>query len=514
MSNSNSNSNSNNNNNNNNSNNSNSNRRKNIINSNINNKYINLTNIEYNKIIQKMSKVENSYHIRKTGKVNIIKKSNNSYNKNKLEKIAYLEEINKSRGFSVNNNINSIRQRLSEKNRVNISKISRMVNVVYRYLDVLEPGIKQIFKTEFEKLIRTNIIIKSNKSRKFEYKKVKYNLIPSIYNSSIPGNFKVNNKSLFAEGTYAKVYKNINLINKNKERKLTYVFKIIEDKSTNNREFKSLIFNICLLAFLYFQNNFGIKYFCDLYEFGEIKKFNDLNKNGKIVNKPNSFYAIMENGGKELFDYEVTRTDTFITNLSNILIIIKECSKAIQILHKIGIIHCDIKLENFLFTEQNGKYDIKIIDFGFCIANGTAVSTIFGSHIYIPWDFYFCFYTKKPYTITIRNDIYALGIMFIELLYNLFSKLSINTVSEELLKKIENGDTSNLKDTINTIIEKNIFYIFDFLKIKVGIKFSNIFLKILKKITYLVGSYTNLSEFINDIDKLLKKLLKLLKLLK
>ena len=39
---------------------------------------------------------------------------------------------------------------------LNISKITRMVNVVYKYLDLLEPGITEIFKTEFKKIFRSN----------------------------------------------------------------------------------------------------------------------------------------------------------------------------------------------------------------------------------------------------------------------------------------------------------------------------------------------------------------------
>ena len=418
---------------------------------------------------------------------------------NKLEKLAYLEKMNKSRGFNQNNNINNIRQTLSNKNKVNISKITRMVNGVYKYLDFLQPDIKKIFKTKFEKLIRTNIKHIPNKSRKLEYESKKFILIPSIYDSSIPGNFKVNNKSLIGEGAFGKVYKNIHLINKNKERKLTYVFKIIKDKSSNT-EFKSLIFNICLLAFLYFQNNFEIKYFCDLYEFGEIK------------NKGNSFYAIMENGGNELYDYKIPIDIHIITKLSNILIIIKECAKAIYVLHKIGIIHCDIKLENFLFKEQNGNYNIKIIDFGFCRKNGTVVDDLFGTQYYIPYDFFYSTQKDLEYKITVKNDIYALGIMFIELLFEIINMSAKNTVNNNLKQKIYNSNANTLntlKNTINNIIDSNIkFIILNLNKdiYDINKKFIERLNIILRKITYLESNYNDLLRFIDDIDNLLKLL--------
>jgi hypothetical protein len=429
--------------------------------------------------------------------------------KNKLEKIANVKKMNKLREFNDNNNINSIRQKLSNKNKVNISKISKMVNGVYKYLDFLQPDIKEIFKTKFKGLIINNIEHIPNKYRKFEYQSEIFNLEALIYDSSIPGNFKINKNSEIGKGGYAKVYKNIHLINKNNTKILPYVFKIIQDKPTHI-ELKSLFFNICFLALLYLKNNIGIKYFCDLYEFGEIIEFRDLNKSGKKVNKYNSFYAIMENGGKELYKYVMSPNMIFITKLRNTLIIIKECAEAIQVLHHNDMIHCDIKLENFLIKETYRNCNIKIIDFGFSRKNETFVRDLFGTYAYIPSDFFYAIYNKLNYKITVKNDIYALGIMFIELLFKIFYEMPTSTFNSDLKKKI-NHNSNTLKDLniiINKIINTNIEDIID--KLKISLKNNNIFIErletILRKITYLVGCYTNLSEFITEIDELLELL--------
>jgi serine/threonine protein kinase len=153
------------------------------------------------------------------------------------------------------------------------------------------------------------------------------------------------------------------------------------------------------LAFLYFDNNNNnnnnnnnrTKYFCELYEFGKIRY------------KKDSFYALMENGGNDLSKidfplYGKNHYKRISRQFYSILNIIKECSKSIQVLHNIDIIHCDIKLENFLYKENKEKteeYFIKIIDFGFCRKNQTIVDKIFGTPEYIPFNFYALIREKK-----------------------------------------------------------------------------------------------------------------------
>lgn len=50
--------------------------------------------------------------------------------------------------------------------------------------------------------------------------------------------------------------------------------------------------------------------------------------------------------------------------ISDLIDILKQIIASIYELHKSGVVHRDIKAENFLITEKDGKYFIKLIDFG------------------------------------------------------------------------------------------------------------------------------------------------------
>jgi hypothetical protein len=418
----------------------------------------------------------------------LLKSAKKIKNNTKIKQNKLLSNMNKERGF-INFNSDQRKSEIFSINNININKITIMVEVVHKYYEILNPSIKEIFKDKFKDFFRKNIKVKESKERKLYLDKSVNNLTPEIYNSSIKGNFKITNIKPIGEGSYGKVYKNISSVEEGKNKIIeSSVLKIIKDNSDGKKEFVSLIFNICLLAFLYLNNNNGIKYFCDLYEFGKIK-----NNNTK-------FYALMENGGNELLKINFHPKNK---SLSDVLFIIKECAMATKILHDIDIIHCDIKPANFLFNEKNGNYNIKIIDFGFATKNGTLVTNWFGSPLYMPLDFINSIkYNKKCftkntrikigcYTITKKNDIYALGITFIELLYiNLDSYFNYS-------------DKNHIK--IQKII-KEIRRRYELLVINQDIinKFINLLINILEKMTYyLSSSYDDLSEFIDNINELI-----------
>jgi len=257
------------------------------------------------------------------------------------------------------------------------------------------------------------------------------------------------------------------------------------------------------LASLYFSNNDGIKYFCDLYEFGQIK------------NNEKCFYALMENGGTELarIKFPPKIQSSSLNKLNDVLFIIKECAKAIKVLHDSDILHCDIKPENFLFNEKDGNYNIKIIDFGFCKKNNTTVDSYFGTLPYMQYRFIYYIIKLGKYTITKHDDIYALGITFTKLLSIRFDKKSYykspidynilsynnpqNTINERINNNIKNilinFDDNNIKDNLENILKK--------------ITYLNVCPTNLRTINsraaYLKCKYTDLSEFIKEIDYLI-----------
>ena len=476
------------------------------------------TNENVNNLIKLVSN-ENKIKIKNLlNKANKLKYNNLSENNKKiideLLKIKKIFENFKSRGFYDNNQNNTRESILSNNNRVNISnilpeKIKKMLSIINKYINVLDPNIKDIFQNIIRKNIQNNIIPESKNMERilsiittFTYQESttqRLNLIPEIYDHNNPGNIMMYESSMFAQGSFGKVYKNLMLCNsitgKYECKNIPYIFKLINDKT--NLEFKSLIFNICLLVLLYFQSGNKIKYFCNLYEFGKIKN------NNKV-------YAIMENGGNELSKIISKYVILSKERLLDILVIIKECAKAIQILHNIDIIHCDIKLENFLYSEKdNNKYCIKIIDFGFIKKNKTIVNNLFGTPDYIPYDFYSSRYKEQKYTITIKNDIYALGIMLLKLLLNnnnnIIKNLKNYIYLNDDIKNIINIIIDNLKKIFkigiigSLFMKKNIMY-------QLKIDFIQKLNTILRKITYLEGNYNNLQEFIDDIDNLIRLL--------
>jgi hypothetical protein len=409
-----------------------------------------------------------------------------------LLKIKDLLQVNETRVHnSYENNVN--RDTLSKSNKPNILYIITLIDVINKYRYILDESMKKIFTNFFTKLYnkyhRENIktILKQNiKKRILTIGEESLTLIPEIYYNSIDGNIAIPSNKTNLKGSFGSAYKFSFRFNK-------YILKKIKD--IDNSEFKSLIFNICLLALLLDKHeknkeNDNFKYLCNLYEFG------------KIEGLDNEFYAIMEYGGIDLNKYNFPDTElpeNYKSNLYNVLTIIKECAKAIKVLHDIGIIHLDIKLQNFLIIEKDEEYHIKIIDFGFCIKDGTNVNTYSGTNYYFLPDYINQLSKGIKHTITKKNDIYGLGITFLRL----------------LIKILLNND--NKYKLFHTFYQ--IDYIINILKLKLKLKlkykikyfyrnkkeeFIDKLNFILKMITYqhnIIG-YTDLSYFINDIDSL------------
>ena len=475
---------------------------------------------QYNKNIEmsELNPVPNKYK-NITGNINVVK-SFRPYNE-------HYNNLNENRGSLYKNNIPQ-----------NMNKLSRMIEVVHKYYGILDEDIKELFEELFKDFFRQNIknklsikhnierkiIIKrkinneNNENNENTYNIQQYTLIPEIYYDNIIGNLIIGDNSEIFNGTFGTVYKSI--FSKTTQKKLvSTILKIIKENRYNT-EFKSLIFNICFISYLYLKNNDGIKYFCDLYEFGKIKEDN------------NKFYAIMEDGGYDILNFffknEIFMKKNIIYNkkLYIVLYIIRECATALKVLHDNNIAHNDIKPENFVITKYNGHYYIKIIDFGYCKKFGTIVKEVIGTTGYVSYNFYYQIKINKQYIINKNNDIYALGILFLDLLCGMsifyMSKNDINCYNFlKELKKLSYIDPNILQKKI--IIINCIMHFFkrNIKSDKKNIPNTNtkidnlelLLVNILNKITYIEKEgYEDLSNFIFDIDILINQLIELYKL--
>jgi serine/threonine protein kinase len=277
----------------------------------------------------------------------------------------------------------------------------------------------------------------------------------------------------------------------------------------NKDMFKSLIFHYLLQK--YYENNYNknsLKYLINLYEFGTI--YFDKPSNYAIRFDKPSYYAIMEKS-KNLFDYFkelLSKNNTSIQyRLIKLIGIFKECCNAVKIIHNLEYLYLNINLESFMISKY---YDIKINDFKFAKKNGYKTNEVFGKLIYIPNDWYKNSLSNKETTLQYHHDIFSLGCMFIQLLYQYVFQENIvmvcpiesNVSSEknEYTIELHNKDMKKLKDElINKLVLNK-----DNKSVKENL--SNNIVELINNMVnpYPENRYKNISDVISQIDKIKK----------
>ena len=177
-------------------------------------------------------------------------------------------------------------------------------------------------------------------------------------------------------------------------------------------EYQASIFHY--LLYLYYQINAPeqLQYLCNLYEIGKIK-------DSYLI------YGIMEHCGDELLKINKyllmdNKIPTKESKLLFIITIFKKCLLSLKLIHDIGYLHLDIKLENYLIKFSNNKIQIKIIDFGFVTKCNSVIEDLIGTGMYIPNDYLKNFFDGKKTNVEKHHDIFSLGCVFIEILYKIF----------------------------------------------------------------------------------------------
>ena len=148
---------------------------------------------------------------------------------------------------------------------------------------------------------------------------------------------------------------------------------------------------------------------------------------------------------KYILDYEVKVS------------IIKQLVWGLQEIHSCKVLHCDIKPENIIVYEKNGKYNVKFIDFGgSCYLN----STMFDSSDY-DYNFGTVGYMSKEVHnkhIYFSSEIYSLFVCILEVLVG---KIWINGINykqcrKEVLDSISRIENRQIKNYINLGLSETI----------------------------------------------------------
>jgi len=146
------------------------------------------------------------------------------------------------------------------------------------------------------------------------------------------------------------------------------------------------------------------------------KRFINLFKQ-KPINPATGLYGIIEKcDGDELGKYMERQI-----HIDNVITIVKQLLTGLSGIHK-NIAHLDLKQENILLKKKvhldtrSNDIDIKIIDFGLSRRINTKLTNIYGTPGYISPEVL----SNKEITVSGKSDIWAVGIITLELLFGVY----------------------------------------------------------------------------------------------
>jgi len=152
-----------------------------------------------------------------------------------------------------------------------------------------------------------------------------------------------------------------------------------------------------------------------------------------------------------------TNTSNIIFNMNKSIEIFIQILESIQYLHSKNILHRDIKPENFLIFDINGKYKIKLIDFGFAIELKNENEKLFDSVGSLP---YISPEMIKNLGYSFKSDIFSAGVVFFNLIsgkqpfYGRDYKETLNSICNEKPVYPEKINNKILIDFLDCLLEK------------------------------------------------------------
>jgi molecular chaperone DnaK (HSP70) len=240
---------------------------------------------------------------------------------------------------------------------------------------------------------------------------VDFNEIKHLIEDFFNGKFEV--KKFLGEGSFAKVY----LVNHNYLDTLMAMKIIKEPLSTTNNK-KDIFSEVTLACQLRHENIISI------YDAAEITDFED--------GKSHAYFVMEYVSGGDLEQYH----NSFVENnmfmpIERSLDLIRQILRGLNTLHSANppIVHRDLKPNNVLLSfNASGDIIIKISDFGFAKEVTTSISDIdiAGTRPYMAPELF-------SKSISARSDIYAVGVIFYQLLTNRYPYDVDDFTNEELV---------------------------------------------------------------------------------
>jgi len=122
---------------------------------------------------------------------------------------------------------------------------------------------------------------------------------------------------------------------------------------------------------------------------------------------------------KKYTEKKITAKEISKYNIVNKINIFQCISNALFSLHRLNIVHSDIKLENILFSEERNNNAPLLIDYDGAFFSGRAneIETIFFDQPYASPEMFQYTEDKKVDRLTKSTDIFSLGVLFHELWY-------------------------------------------------------------------------------------------------
>jgi serine/threonine protein kinase len=200
------------------------------------------------------------------------------------------------------------------------------------------------------------------------------------------------------------------------------------------------------------------------YEIDGCNNISKIYSYGKIIyGTTKRVYAIMDNlKGGDLSEYtDYAKPDTKKTSLKDtdqITIIIFNILKALQCINSKGFCHNDIKLENIMLEIEHKFSSVKLIDFGLMETCPIRQEYPEGTPGYMDWDTLDkeCSVVKTDekdkYCYTVNTDIWALGIVCLELLSDVHIKTNKLSNEETVLNGPRYGEEYYIR--VNSVKNK------------------------------------------------------------